>query len=60
MFVRAYLRASTDEQDANCARGELKAFASLSRPFGRVLVCRERERCHAGELCGNLGDDGMR
>ena len=28
MFVRAYLRASTDEQDANRARGELKAFAS--------------------------------
>jgi DNA invertase Pin-like site-specific DNA recombinase len=28
MFLRAYLRASTDEQDANRARGELKAFAS--------------------------------
>jgi DNA invertase Pin-like site-specific DNA recombinase len=28
MFVRAYLRASTDEQDANRARSELKAFAS--------------------------------
>jgi DNA invertase Pin-like site-specific DNA recombinase len=28
MFVRAYLRASTDEQDANRARGELKGFAS--------------------------------
>lgn len=27
MFVRAYLRASTDEQDANRARGALKAFA---------------------------------
>jgi DNA invertase Pin-like site-specific DNA recombinase len=28
MFVRAYLRASTDEQDANRARGELSAFAT--------------------------------
>ena len=28
MFVRAYLRASTDEQDANRARSELKTFAS--------------------------------
>jgi DNA invertase Pin-like site-specific DNA recombinase len=28
MFVRAYLRASTDEQDASRARSELKAFAS--------------------------------
>jgi DNA invertase Pin-like site-specific DNA recombinase len=28
MFVRAYLRASTDEQDANRAREELKAFAA--------------------------------
>ena len=27
MFVRAYLRASTDEQDANRARNQLKAFA---------------------------------
>jgi DNA invertase Pin-like site-specific DNA recombinase len=28
MFVRAYLRASTDEQDASRAREELKAFAA--------------------------------
>lgn len=28
MFVRAYLRASTEEQDANRAREDLKAFAS--------------------------------
>ena len=28
MFVRAYLRASTDEQDANRARNQLKAFAA--------------------------------
>ncbi|MBR0783924.1 recombinase family protein [Bradyrhizobium iriomotense] len=28
MFVRAYLRASTNEQDANRARGQLKAFAA--------------------------------
>ena len=28
MFVRAYLRASTDDQDANRARDELKAFAA--------------------------------
>ena len=27
-YVRAYLRASTDEQDANRARDELKAFAA--------------------------------
>jgi DNA invertase Pin-like site-specific DNA recombinase len=28
MFVRAYLRASTDEQDAARARGQLEAFAA--------------------------------
>ena len=28
MFVRGYLRASTDDQDANRARSELKAFAA--------------------------------
>ncbi|QOZ25914.1 recombinase family protein [Bradyrhizobium sp. CCBAU 51753] len=28
MFVRAYLRASTDEQDATRARGQLKAFVA--------------------------------
>src|SRR5687768_9983767 len=28
MFVRAYLRASTSEQDANRARSALKAFAA--------------------------------
>jgi DNA invertase Pin-like site-specific DNA recombinase len=28
MFVRGYLRASTDEQDANRARDQLKAFAA--------------------------------
>ena len=28
MFVRAYLRASTEEQDAHRARDELKAFAA--------------------------------
>jgi DNA invertase Pin-like site-specific DNA recombinase len=28
MFVRAYLRASTDEQDASRARDQLKAFAA--------------------------------
>lgn len=28
MFVRAYLRASTNEQDASRARGQLKAFAA--------------------------------
>jgi DNA invertase Pin-like site-specific DNA recombinase len=27
MFIRAYLRASTDEQDANRAKGALQAFA---------------------------------
>ena len=27
MFIRAYLRASTDDQDANRARDQLKAFA---------------------------------
>ncbi|WP_027546945.1 recombinase family protein [Bradyrhizobium sp. WSM2254] len=31
MFVRAYLRASTNEQDANRARGQLKAFAAERR-----------------------------
>ena len=28
MFVRAYLRASTDEQDASRAKGQLQAFAA--------------------------------
>ena len=28
MFVRAYLRASTDDQDANRARDQLRAFAA--------------------------------
>ena len=28
MFVRAYLRASTDDQNANRARDQLKAFAA--------------------------------
>lgn len=28
MFVRGYLRASTDDQDANRARGQLEAFAA--------------------------------
>src|SRR5882757_9249817 len=28
MFVRAYLRASTDDQDANRARDQLKAFVT--------------------------------
>jgi DNA invertase Pin-like site-specific DNA recombinase len=28
MFIRAYLRASTDQQDANRARGDLERFAS--------------------------------
>jgi hypothetical protein len=28
MFVRAYLRASTDEQDASRARDQLQAFAA--------------------------------
>lgn len=28
MFVRAYLRASTDDQDASRARGDLEAFAA--------------------------------
>ena len=28
MFVRAYLRASTDDQDANRARDQLQAFAA--------------------------------
>src|SRR4051812_29563965 len=31
MFVRAYLRASTNEQDANRARDQLKAFATERR-----------------------------
>ena len=28
MFIRAYLRASTDEQDANRAKDQLRAFAA--------------------------------
>src|SRR5262245_21702482 len=31
MFIRAYLRASTDDQDANRAREQLRAFAAERR-----------------------------
>jgi DNA invertase Pin-like site-specific DNA recombinase len=30
-YVRAYLRASTDEQDANRARDQVKSFATERR-----------------------------
>lgn len=39
MFVRAYLRASTDEQDACRARDQLKAFAAERGAYDRGLVC---------------------
>ena len=58
MFVRAYLRASTTDQDANRARDQLKTFAADRGPFGRGLVSRERERRQAqpAELFRLLAD----
>lgn len=37
MFIRAYLRASTDEQDANRARAQLDAFA---KEHGHTIASR--------------------
>jgi DNA invertase Pin-like site-specific DNA recombinase len=37
-YVRAYLRASTNEQDANRARDQLKAFA-VERKAGAPRSC---------------------
>jgi DNA invertase Pin-like site-specific DNA recombinase len=45
MFVRAYLKASTDEQDASRARDQLQTFAAER---DRGLVRRERVRRQAG------------
>jgi len=36
MFIRAYLRASTDEQDAGRARASLEKFASDQN---KVIAC---------------------
>jgi DNA invertase Pin-like site-specific DNA recombinase len=47
MFVRAYLRASTTEQDATRAKDQLKAFATERGLTVRRLVCRKRERREA-------------
>src|SRR5262245_19306703 len=43
MFVRAYLRASTKEQDARRAKGA-SALCQGPRAEDRGLLCRERKR----------------
>jgi hypothetical protein len=53
MFVRAYLRASTSDQDATRARAQLEAFAADRGLTIARLVHRERERreaCQAGAV----------
>lgn len=40
MFIRAYLRASTDEQDAGRARAALEAFVT---PFDKAIACEYLE-----------------
>jgi DNA invertase Pin-like site-specific DNA recombinase len=42
MFVRAYLRASTNEQDANRAKDQLRAFAA-ERGLKIAACCTENE-----------------
>ncbi len=56
MFVRAYLRASTAEQDANRARARLDAFAGEGSP-GRV---RQRHRRRGSAVaCSGIAPDGV-
>lgn len=64
MFVRAYLRASTREQDANRAKGELEAFAKERRlqiaafyvenesgaSLARPELFRLLADCHPGDI----------
>ena len=50
MFVRAYLRASTDDQDANRARGQLQAFAADRGLATRFPSCRAA----SGQSCRSL------
>jgi hypothetical protein len=54
MFVRAYLRASTKEQDARRAKEELRSFAK-DREL-KIATYRERER---GMLIGPIGLPGI-
>jgi DNA invertase Pin-like site-specific DNA recombinase len=57
-YVRAYLRASTDDQDANRADGQLKAFAA-ERNLDIVATYRENEsgaKLARPELFRLLGD----
>ena len=42
MFIRAYLRASTDEQDAKRARGELKRLPLVAAFLSRAGTSRTK------------------
>ena len=46
-FVRAYLRASTKEQNASRAKDQLDAFARERGFKVAKLLRRKRERCFA-------------
>ena len=64
MFVRAYLRASTSDQDANRARDQLKAFAAerglsiaawyIENEFGAKLARPELFRLLADSQPGDV------
>ena len=64
MFVRAYLRASTDEQDASRAREQLKAFAAerglsvaswyVENESGAYLACPELFRLLNDSQAGDV------
>ena len=58
MFVRAYLRASTSEQDASRARGALDAFAAEQglRIAGRYVENESGAKLHRPELFRLLSD----
>ena len=58
MFVRAYLRASTSEQDASRARGALDAFAAEQglRIAGRYVENESGAKLHRPELFRLLAD----
>lgn len=58
MFVRAYLRASTVEQDASRSRGALDAFATERglRIAARYMENESGARVHRPELFRLLGD----
>ena len=58
MFIRAYLRASTSEQDASRARSALEAFAKVRglRIAGRYIENESGAKLHRPELFRLLAD----